>query len=163
MISGKSPLLSLLLAGAMGAAAFIYFTWGTKDRTSEEKPRPGRAAFSLTRRDVASLALQRDGQNVVISADRSLMELRDRSLLDVQADEVELLRLSNENGQVTLARDGKGWKLKRPIETAADRVAVESLLSEVRSARVTEFVSESGGGAGVKGSGNHRITLTVRM
>jgi hypothetical protein len=101
--------------------------------------------------------------HIAISAGQSLMELRDRSLLDVPADEVELLRLSNENGQVTLARDGKGWKLKRPLETAADRVAVESLLSEVRSARVTEFVSESGGGAGVKGSGDHRITLTVRM
>jgi hypothetical protein len=58
--------MALLLAGALGAAALVYFIRGTKDR--EEKPRPGRAAFSFMRQDVASLALLRDGKNVVIES-----------------------------------------------------------------------------------------------
>jgi hypothetical protein len=250
---------ALLLAGALGAAALVYFIRGAKDR--EEKPRPGRAAFTFMRQDVASLALRRDGQNVIIErkggnwvitrpvdapadqsvvnlllsglaealsarslpvlsrgarsyglnppavtlelilkngerhsvrfgdpdssrqsvyalmddapevallpvhlavgADQSLMDLRDRSLFDVRDDQIKLLRMSNENGELTIARDENGWKLKSPLETAADSVAVESLLSEVRSARVTEFVCESAA-ADVRGSGKHRVTVTVQ-
>jgi len=256
----KRKQIALLLAGALGAAALVYFIRGTKVR--EEKPRPGRAAFSFTRQDVESFALRRDGQNVVIEdrggnwvitqpveapadqsvinllltgladalsaqslpvlsrgtgsyglnppavtielrlrngerhsvrfgdpdslkqsayalmddspevallpvhvavgADKSLMDLRDRSLFDVREDQIKLLRLSNENGQMTLARDENGWKLNSPLETVADRVAVESLLSEARSARVTEFVSESGGEASVRADEKHRVTLTVQ-
>src|SRR5215468_11350023 len=62
----KLKQMALLLAGALGAAAFVYYAWGKKYRASEEKPRPGRAAFSFRRQDVASLALQRDGLNAVI-------------------------------------------------------------------------------------------------
>src|SRR5262245_46682400 len=62
----KRKQMALLLAGALGAAAFVYYTWGKKNRALEEKPRPGRAAFSFRRQDVASLALQRDGLNAVI-------------------------------------------------------------------------------------------------
>jgi hypothetical protein len=251
----KRKQMSLLLMGALGAAALVYFIRGAKDR--EEKPRPGRAAFSFGRQDVASLVLWRDGQNVVIenrggnwaiaqpvdapadqsvvnlllnglaealnsqslpvlsrgagsyglnppavileltlrngerhsvrfgdpdssrqsvyalmddssevallpvhvavSADRSLMDLRDRSLFDVRDDQIKFLRLSNENGEVTLTRDENGWNLESPLDTVADRVAVESLLSAVRSARVTEFVSESN----VKSGERHQVTLTV--
>jgi len=243
----------------LGVATLIYFI-STKDR--EEKPRPGRAAFFFRMKDVAALALRRDGQNVVIedkggnwtitqpvdtpadqsvvnlllnglaealnvrslpvlsrgagsyglnppavtlelrlrngerhsvmfgdpdssrqsvyalmddapevallpvhvavSADRSLMDLRDRSLFDVRDDQIKLLRLSNEKGQVMLARDEDGWKMESPFKTVADRVAVETLLGAARSARVTEFVSESGGEGGIGTGEKHQVRLTVQ-
>src|SRR5262249_61716093 len=85
---------------------------------------------------------------VAVSAEQSLMDLRDRSLLDVSADEVRILRLSNGNGEMMLAREDSTWKLKYPVETAADRVGVESLFSESRSAEGTEFSSETAGVTG---------------
>jgi hypothetical protein len=259
----KRKQMALLLAGALGAAAFVYYTWGKKNRASEEKPRPGRAAFSFKRQDVASLALQRDGLNAVIenrggnwviiqpvdapadqsvvnlllnglaealsaqslrvlsrgagsyglsppavtielrlrngerhrvgfgdpdsskqsvyalmddapevvllpaeiavSADQPLLNLRDRSLLKVSADEVRLLRLSNGNGEMMLAREDSTWKLKYPVETAADRVAVESLFNEVGSAKVTEFVSESAGVADTLKRDKDKVTFIVSL
>src|SRR5574341_970307 len=259
----KRKQMTLLLAGVLGAAAFAYFTWGTKDRASEEKPRLGRAAFSFRRQDVASLTLKRDGQNVVVEsrdgnwvithpvnapadqsvinpllnnlaaamsgealrvaprvagayglnppvitlelrlkngerhsvqfgdtdsskesvyalmddapevallpvyvavgADQPLMNLRDRSLLDVSPDEVRLLRLSNGNGEMMLAREDSAWKLKYPVETAADRVAVESLFSEIKSAKVTEFISESAGVADTLRQDKDKITFIASL
>src|SRR5215510_751160 len=259
----KRKQIALLLAGALGAAAFVYYAWGKKYRASEEKPRPGRAAFSFRRQDVASLALQRDGLNAVIenrggnwvitqpvdapadqsvvnlllnglaealsarslsvlsrkvgaygldppavtieltlrngerhgvkfgdpdaskqsvyvlmddspevallpvyvavSAEQSLMDLRDRSLLDVSADEVRILRLSNGNGEMMLAREDSTWKLKYPVETVADRIAVESLFSEVRSAKVTEFIGESAGVADTLRRDKYKITFIVSL
>jgi hypothetical protein len=44
-----------------------------------------------------------------------------------------------------LAREDSTWKLKYPVDTAADRVAVESLFSEIESAKITEFIGESAG------------------
>jgi hypothetical protein len=259
----KRKQMALLLAGALGAAAFVYYAWGKKHRASEEKPRPGRAAFSFRRQDVASLALQRDGLNAVIenrggnwvitqpvdapadqsvvnlllnelaealsaqslhvlsrgagsyglslpavtielrlrngerhsvrfgdpdsskqsvyalmddapgvvllpaeiavSADQPLLNLRDRSLLKVSADEVRLLRLSNGNGEMMLAREDSTWKLKYPVETAADRVAVESLFNEVGSAKVTEFVSESAGVADTLRRDKDKVTFIASL
>ncbi|HKE03123.1 MAG TPA: DUF4340 domain-containing protein [Blastocatellia bacterium] len=259
----KRKQMALLLAGALGAAAFVYFTRCTKDKASEEKPHTGRVAFSFKRQDVASLALRRDGQNVVIenkggnwaitqpvnapadqsvvnlllnglsealsaqslrvlsrkaesyglnppsvtleltlsngqrhsvgfgdpdsskqsvyalmddspevvllpveiavSADQPLLNLRDRSLLKVSADEVRLLRLSNGNGEMMLAREDSTWKLKYPVETAADRVAVESLFSEIGSAKVTEFIGESAGVADTLRRDKYKITFIASL
>jgi hypothetical protein len=259
----KRKHMALLLAGVIGAAAFVYSTWGKKNRASEENPSPGHAAFSFKLQDVASLALQRDGQNVVIenrggnweitqpadapadqsvvnlmlsglaealrgqslrilsrgagsyglnppavtielqlrngerhsvrfgdpdssrrevytlmddapevvllpaeiavSADQPLLNLQDRSLLKVSADEVRLLRLSNANGEMMLAREDSTWKLKYPFETAADRVAVESLFSEIGSAKVTEFVSESAGVADKLRRDKDKVTFIASL
>jgi hypothetical protein len=259
----KRKYMALLLAGVIGAAAFVYSTWGKKDRGSEENPSPGHAAFSFKLQDVASLALRRDGQNVVIenrggnweitqpadapadqsvvnlllnglaealgaqslhalsrgagsyglnppavtielqlrngerhsvrfgdpdssrravyalmddapevvllpaeiavSADQPLLNLEDRSLLKVSADEVRLLRLSNGNGEMMLAREDSNWKLKYPVETAADRVAVESLFSEIGSAKMTEFVSESAGVADKLRRDKDKVTFIASL
>lgn len=259
----KRKHMALLLAGALGASVFVYFTWGKKDKASEEKPRPGRAAFSFRREDVASLTLRREGQNVIIekrdgawlitqpeaapadqsvvnlllddlaramggrelqvvpresgsygldppavileltlrsgerhslrfgdpdptkrlvytlmddspdvallpveiavSADRSLLSLQDRSLLKVSADEVRVLRLSNVNGEMMLAREDSTWRLKYPVETAADRVAVESLFSEISSAKVTEFIRESSGVTDTLRRDKNKITFIASL
>jgi len=259
----KRKHIALLLAGALGAAVLVYFTWGRKDRISGEKPRLGRAAFSFRRQDVASLALRREGQNVIIgrkdggwlitqpevapadqsvvnlllddlaralggrelqvvsrgsgsygldppalileltlrsgerhglrfgdpdptkqlvyawmddspelallpieiavSADQSLLNLQDRSLLKVSSDEVRLLRLSNGNGEMMLAREDSIWKLKYPIETAADRVTVESLFSVIGASKVTEFISESAGVADSLKRDKDKITLIASL
>jgi hypothetical protein len=259
----KRKHMALILVGALGAAAFVYFAWGRRDRGAEEKPRLGRAAFSFRRQDVATLALQRDGQRVVIEnrgdnwvitqpvdapadqsvvnpfldelaavtggrelqvvprgpgsygldppavvieltlrggerhslrfgdpdpskrlvytlmddspevallpihiavrADQPLLNLQDRSLLKVSADEVRLLRLSNGNGKMMLAREDSTWKLKYPVEAAADRVAVESLFSEIESAKITEFIGESAGVEDALRRDKDKITLIADL
>jgi hypothetical protein len=222
----KRKRMALLLVGALGAAAFVYFTWGRKDRGAEDKPRPGRAAFSFRRQDVATLALQRDGQRTVIEsrgdtwvitqpvdapADQSVVNpLLDglaavkggRELWAVPRESgsygldplAVILELTLKNGErhslrfgdpdpskrlvytlmddspavallpihiavgagrshldlqdrslLKVSAEDSAWRLKYPVDTAADRMAVESLFSEIGSAKITEFIGESAG------------------
>src|SRR5262249_46735263 len=100
---------------------------------------------------------------IAVSEAQPLLNLRDRSLLKVSADEVRLLRLSNGNGEMMLAREDSTWKLKYPVEAAADRVAVESLFSEIGSAKVTEFIGASAGVADVLRRDKGRVTFTASL
>jgi len=100
--------------------------------------------------------------SVLSYSDKSLRDLRDRSLLDVPQHEVKSLGLSNENGRFALTHEDSSWALESPVAGAADSVAAESLLSEVGSTEVEDFVSESAEDLSKYGLDRPKITLAVR-
>lgn len=75
--------------------------------------------------------------------DKSLFDLRDRALVTHEDREVQTLALSGRDlPGWSVERDGKEWKLTTPVQSAADRTAVESILSRVRGARASGFIDE---------------------
>ena len=101
--------------------------------------------------------------SLLTNSDKSLQDLRDRSLLDVSQDEVKSLELTNENGRFSLTHDGSDWTLSRPVEAAADSVVAESLVGEAASTQVVEFASESAVDLAKYGLDKPEITLTMRL
>ncbi len=82
--------------------------------------------------------------SLLTSADKDLKDLRDRSVLGgLSQYDIKGLKLNTENGPVSLAKDGESWKLTAPVSGAAEESEVNSLLSEITSAKAAEVVSET--------------------
>jgi hypothetical protein len=101
--------------------------------------------------------------SLLTSADKPLDDLRDRAVLGVSQYDLSALKLSNEHGQLTLAKQDANWMLKSPIEAAADESEVSSLLGEITSAKAVEFVSETADDPAKYGLHKPAITLTAQL
>ena len=96
-------------------------------------------------------------------SDKSLDDLRDKSVFGASQYEISSLSLSNEHGQVTLSKDGADWKLKAPVEADADSSKVTSTLSRITSAKAKEFVKDPSSDLATYGLDKPRITVTARL
>jgi Domain of unknown function (DUF4340) len=77
---------------------------------------------------------------------KSVNDLRDRSVLHLQSDDVASFTLKNPSGQLAVARDSKNsdaWNFTKPEDVPADADAVTLLLSAVSVARMGDIVSET--------------------
>lgn len=107
--------------------------------------------------------------SVLTSSDKPLDDLRDRSVLGgVSQYDIKSLTIDNENGRISLVKEGSDWKIKSPIDAEADDGEMNSLLSEITSAKVDEFVNEKEGGddgadLGKFGLEKPAITLTAGL
>ncbi len=71
-----------------------------------------------------------------IIANRKVIAVRDASLADsVDISAVDQLLLKNSQGSVKLIRTTTGWRMKEPVDAPADPEIVETLLTNVTSAR----------------------------
>jgi hypothetical protein len=100
---------------------------------------------------------------MLTDSDKSLDELRDRSLFDASQYEISSLSLSNENGQATLSKEGSDWKLKAPVEADADSSKVSSTLSRITSAKAKEFVKDPSSDPATYGLDKPKIIVTARL
>jgi hypothetical protein len=90
------------------------------------------------------------GQSVAIvpvsmltSSDKSVDDLRDRSVLGATQLELTSVKINNGAGGLELAKQDADWKLKGPISGDVDETAVNTLLTDLASAKATEVVSET--------------------
>ncbi len=109
-------------------------------------------------RDVALL-----GSSVLTSADKPLDDLRDRAVLGISQYEVSGLTLDNENGRITLAKNGVDWQITQPVEAPAEESEVSSLLGEITSAKAVEIASETTEDLGKYGLDKPKLTLIARL
>ncbi|MBX3280427.1 MAG: DUF4340 domain-containing protein [Acidobacteria bacterium] len=102
--------------------------------------------------------------SLLTSADKSLNDLRDMSIFGgLTQYDIGSLQVKNANGVFTLDKQNADWVLKLPSETAADQREVNSLLSEISSAKAKEVVSESGDDLARYGLQQPGITVTARL
>lgn len=107
--------------------------------------------------------------SVLTNSDKPLDDLRDRSVLGgVSQYDIKSLTIENENGRISLVKEGADWKIKSPIDAEADDGEISSLLSEITSAKVDEFVDQKeDGNAGSSlanfGLDKPAITLTAGL
>jgi hypothetical protein len=73
---------------------------------------------------------------------RSLVDLREKRVLRFDRAAVTRIELAWPGGGVTLEREGEGFRMTAPVEDAADRQTVDSLLSDLGFLRAEGFLDE---------------------
>jgi len=76
------------------------------------------------------------------SANKKLFDLRDKSVLKFERDDVESMVLHVGRKKFELEKKGEEWRLTYPISDKADRDEINKILNRLRNARAREFVEE---------------------
>ena len=100
------------------------------------------------------------------SADKSVDDLRDRSVLHIESGKVASFELKNSSGDLGAAKqtgkDPAEWKFTKPVAgTLADSENVNSLLSTIGSAKSTSITSEQPDNLAKYGLSNPSITFSA--
>ncbi len=77
------------------------------------------------------------------NVEKSLFDLRDKSVLGFESSQVRSFDLDNAQGKFSLARVGGLWKLTDPLEADADESEVSTILNRLSSENASQFVDES--------------------
>ncbi|MBI1764624.1 MAG: DUF4340 domain-containing protein [Acidobacteria bacterium] len=102
--------------------------------------------------------------SLLTSADKDLKDLRDRSVLGgLSQYDIKGLKLSTESGPVNLSKEGESWKLTAPVSGNAEETEVNSLLSEITSAKAADVVSESADDLAKYGLNASKIGVTAQL
>lgn len=102
--------------------------------------------------------------SLLTSADKELKDLRDRSVLGgLTQYDIKGIKLSTENGPINLAKEGESWKLTAPVSGTAEESEINSLLSELTSAKATDIVSETADDLAKYGLNASKIGVTAQL
>lgn len=101
--------------------------------------------------------------SVLTNSDKSLNDLRDKAILGVFQFDIKSISLTNENGQISLVKDGGQWALKKPYDASVEESEINSFLREVTSAEAEEFVSDKADDLAKYGLDKPKINLTAQL
>ncbi len=76
----------------------------------------------------------------VTDIDKGLDDWRSRDVVRITADQVASLQVVAGSDRIHAVRDGEEWRLLEPVSDLADRDHLRSLISNLNSLRVEEFV-----------------------
>ena len=93
---------------------------------------------------------------------RQAAKEREESLLRLEQDQISSVRIDR-TGQdpILLEKIGESWVLKAPLEAAADKTSVDSLVRDLGTARIDRTFAETGAGPEEYGLAEPRLKLTV--
>ncbi|MGH9937741.1 MAG: DUF4340 domain-containing protein [Blastocatellia bacterium] len=97
------------------------------------------------------------------NSDKSLNDLRDRSVLGATQYELSSVKIVNESGGYELEKKESEWNIKSPVEGRADESQVSSLLADLTGAKAAEIVSENVDDPAKYGLDKSKISLTTRL
>jgi hypothetical protein len=95
------------------------------------------------------------------STGKSLDDLRDRSVLNVQSSDVTSFVLKNPSGELATDLNKDQWKFTKPEDAIADKNAIDMLISGVTNGKMTTVVSEKPENLGKYGLTNPSIEFTA--
>ena len=101
--------------------------------------------------------------SLLTSSDKSLNDLRDRSVLSATQYELSSVKITNEQGGFELAKKDSEWMIKSPVEGPAEDHEVSSLLSDISSAKAAEIVSETSDDLAKYGLDKPKVSFTARL
>ncbi|HUO34211.1 MAG TPA: DUF4340 domain-containing protein [Candidatus Acidoferrum sp.] len=101
-------------------------------------------------------------QTMLVSADKSLEDLRNRDVLRIESEDVASFDLKNATGEISAKKGDKGWMLTKPEEKPADAENVSSLLAEVSTSKMQSIVSEKPENLGKYGLTSPSITFVTK-
>jgi hypothetical protein len=99
--------------------------------------------------------------SLLTSADKSLFDLRDKSILDFSQMDVTSLDLKTSKETFALTKQDDNWQLQQPRALAADSGTVSSILSQLSSATMAEIVAEAP--SELKTYGLEKPAVTARL
>ena len=81
---------------------------------------------------------------ILTSADKSLDDLRDHSVLHLTTYNVASFTLKNPSGDLELAKSkGDQWDFTKPTDAMADQDSIDALLTAVSNARIASFADKN--------------------
>jgi hypothetical protein len=98
-------------------------------------------------------------QTLLTSAVTNVEGLRSHSVLHMNAGDVASFDLQNTSGELSLTRDKRGWKFKKPADAAGDTQDVNALLTAIASASFASIASETPDNLGKYGLTSPGITF----
>lgn len=98
-------------------------------------------------------------ESLLVSSDKSLSDLRDRSAMDIKAGDVASFELKNKNGEIAAAKHDTDWKISKPRAASGDSSAISEMLSQVATTKWEALVSETSEGSSKYGLDHPLIAL----
>lgn len=92
-------------------------------------------------------------------AEKSLNDLRDRSILDMSDSQVTALTLHDASGMIVLKKAQAGWEISQPKPTLADSEAVDSMVISLSTDKFTKVASEAPADLAKYGLAHPDVTL----
>jgi hypothetical protein len=92
---------------------------------------------------------------------KSLFDLRDRTALPFEKDDVRKIEIRRGSTTVLLEKENDSWEMKSPFTARARKTAVDGLLSKVGYAEARKFEAESATGLERYGLRNPAVSLTL--
>lgn len=100
-------------------------------------------------------------ESLLVSVDKSLDDLRDRSVLHISADNVASFELKNHSGELAATKGTDGWKFSKPAGPLGDSDNISTLLGAVANAKVVDFKSETADNLAKYGLASPAITFSA--
>jgi hypothetical protein len=97
----------------------------------------------------------------VTDLDKELDDWRSRDVVDITADDLASVQVVAGSDRIQAVRDGNDWRLLEPVADLADRDHLQSLISNLSSLRIEEFIDPEavdGAALGLDQPG-YRVTL----
>jgi len=100
-------------------------------------------------------------ESLLVTSDKPLKSLRDPAVLHFVAGDVQSFDLKNSSGQLSAAKSKTHWEFTKPKDAPADDADVNSLLSSISTAKMTDIVSEKAENPGKYGLANPSMAFSV--
>ncbi len=97
--------------------------------------------------------------SVLDDAEKSVNDLRDRSILDLNGAQITALTLHDSSGTVSLKKAQAGWEITEPHSALADSEAADSLISSLSTDKFTDVASETPSNLSKYGLAHPDVTL----
>jgi hypothetical protein len=104
--------------------------------------------------------------SVLTDGNKTLDQLRDNSVLGISAADVNGLDLKTPSGDFQIARaaaDDAAWSIQKPVKLIGDVTAINQLIANVSSAKLTQVVSENADQLARYGLAHPSISLQVQL
>jgi hypothetical protein len=119
----------------------------------------------------ADLFAQRNGEKKVFlipasqetTMNRSTFDLRDKTVLAFQRDQVDAVSVETGGKTVQLTKDNADWKITQPLQARADYGSVEGLIGRLQTAGMKTIVSDNPTPADLKRYGLDKPAATVDL
>jgi hypothetical protein len=97
------------------------------------------------------------------SFNRTTFDLRDKTLLKFERDKVDAIDVTSGGKTMTLAKEGDGWKMSKPVQTTADFGSVEGLIGRLQSVQMKSIAADDASAADRKKYGLDKPEATVNI
>lgn len=78
------------------------------------------------------------------AVNRSLFDLRDKTVLTLQTDSVQRVEVKSQKVDYTVERYGDDqWMLTEPVQARAEEASVRGLISAIRNAKIQQFIDDA--------------------
>jgi uncharacterized protein DUF4340 len=96
-------------------------------------------------------------------SNKSLNDIRDRSVLSATPYELSSVRIANESGGFELEKKDSEWNIKSPVSGFADESQVTAMLADITGAKAVEIVSENVDDPAKYGLDKSKVSITARL